>query len=290
MCVHVRPEMTQIAVLEGRKLIEHYVSRAADDANQIDGNIYRGRVQNVLPGMEAAFIDIGTPKNAVLYWGDVRYESDDVESGATPGPAADRAAAATRPDDPLPGDQEPDRGQGGPPHPGGLASRPLRRAGPDSRAYGISKRLDDGERKRLRQILDDMRPEGHGIIVRTAAEGASADELAGTSSGWWRSGRRSTPRRASSAAPALLYPSRTSRCGSIREELNRGVPRRGHRRPGALRTGPRLRRPTSTRSWPTGSSTTTPTAEALPVFERHHVHEQLHKALDRKVWLPSGDR
>jgi ribonuclease E len=72
--------MTQIALLEGRTLVEHYISRASDDATQIDGNIYRGRVQNVLPGMEAAFIDIGTPKNAVLYHGDVRYDTDDVES------------------------------------------------------------------------------------------------------------------------------------------------------------------------------------------------------------------
>src|SRR5579875_1889987 len=86
MCVHVRPHATQIAVLEGRTLVEHYVSRVSDDTNQIDGNIYRGRVQNVLPGMEAAFVDIGTPKNAVLYRGDVRYDRDDIESpaGASP--------------------------------------------------------------------------------------------------------------------------------------------------------------------------------------------------------------
>ena len=62
MVVHVGPTATQIAVLEGRTLIEHYVSRPADDATQIDGNIYLGRVQNVLPGMEAAFVDIGTRK------------------------------------------------------------------------------------------------------------------------------------------------------------------------------------------------------------------------------------
>ena len=79
MCVHVRPEATQIAVLEGRSLIEHYVSRPADDVSQIHGNIYLGRVQNVLPGMEAAFVDIGTPKNAVLYRGDVQYDHEDVD-------------------------------------------------------------------------------------------------------------------------------------------------------------------------------------------------------------------
>src|SRR5439155_21282140 len=82
MCVHVQPGATQIAVLEGRSLIEYYVSRPQDDATQIHGNIYLGRVQNVLPGMEAAFVDIGTPKNAVLYRGDVQFDAEDVESSA----------------------------------------------------------------------------------------------------------------------------------------------------------------------------------------------------------------
>ncbi|MEA3021101.1 MAG: ribonuclease, partial [Actinomycetota bacterium] len=81
MCVSVRPHATQIAVMEGRALIEHYVSKPQDDVNQIHGNIYLGRVQNVLPGMEAAFVDIGTPKNAVLYRGDVQYDPEDVEGG-----------------------------------------------------------------------------------------------------------------------------------------------------------------------------------------------------------------
>ena len=79
MAVHVRPDATQIAVLEGRSLIEHYVSRPTDGVNQIHGNVYLGKVQNVLPGMEAAFVDIGTPKNAVLYRGDTRYDPEDIE-------------------------------------------------------------------------------------------------------------------------------------------------------------------------------------------------------------------
>src|SRR6516164_8651859 len=86
VCVHVQPHMTQIAILEGRSLVEHYVSRAADDTTQIDGNVYRGRVQNVLPGMEAAFVDIGIPKKDVLYRGDVRYDKDDIEGGASQQP------------------------------------------------------------------------------------------------------------------------------------------------------------------------------------------------------------
>ena len=125
MCVHVRPQATQIAVLEGRTLVEHYVSRPADDATQIDGNIYRGRVQNVLPGMEAAFIDIGTPKNAVLYRGDVRYDSEDVET-AHRRPARPRGSSSCS----GPGQtilcqvtKNPIGAQGRPPHPGGVAAR-----------------------------------------------------------------------------------------------------------------------------------------------------------------------
>jgi ribonuclease E len=78
MAVQVRDDLTQVAVMEGRSLIEHYVSRPADDVAQIHGNIYVGKVQNVLPGMEAAFVDIGTPKNAVLYRGDVQYDAEDI--------------------------------------------------------------------------------------------------------------------------------------------------------------------------------------------------------------------
>ncbi|MED5394411.1 MAG: ribonuclease E/G, partial [Actinomycetota bacterium] len=74
MCVSVNDGITQIAVLEGRQLIEHYLSRPADDVSEIHGNVYLSKVQNVLPGMEAAFVDIGTPKNAVLYRGDVQYD------------------------------------------------------------------------------------------------------------------------------------------------------------------------------------------------------------------------
>src|SRR5699024_11160711 len=79
MAVHVQESATQISVLEGKSLIEHHVSRPADEVTQIHGNIYLGRVQNVLPGMEAAFVDIGTPKNAVLYRGDTRIDPTDVD-------------------------------------------------------------------------------------------------------------------------------------------------------------------------------------------------------------------
>ena len=121
MAVQVRPSLTQVAVLEGRNLIEHYVSRPADDVSQIHGNIYLGKVQNVLPGMEAAFVDIGTPKNAVLYRGDVQYDPEDIVEKSRP--AAHRADAATQAAGPVPGHQEPDQRQGRPADPRGLAAR-----------------------------------------------------------------------------------------------------------------------------------------------------------------------
>ena len=171
MCVSVRDQVTQIAILEGRTLIEHYVSRPSDDVSQIHGNIYLGKVQNVLPGMEAAFIDITTPKNAVLYRSDVNAPGSDnrgtkieqllrskemILCQVTKNPIAHKGARLT---------QE--------------VSLPGRFVVlvPNSSTYGISKRLPERERKRLRKILDRVKPEGAGIIVRTAAENITEEEI-----------------------------------------------------------------------------------------------------------------
>ena len=176
MVVHQRADgISQIAVLEGRNLVEHYVSHPQDDTTSIDGNIYLGRVQNVLPGMEAAFIDIGTPKNGVLYRGDVLYDASDMEGGEKPriervlrggqsiivqvtkNPIGHKGARLT---------QEVS-----------LAGRFVVMVPGQPQTYGISKRLPDDERKRLRRVLDRVRPSDAGLIVRTAAEGATEDEL-----------------------------------------------------------------------------------------------------------------
>jgi ribonuclease E len=282
MTVHVRPEATQIAVLEGRALIEHYVSRPQDDATQIHGNIYLGRVQNVLPGMEAAFVDIGTPKNAVLYRGDVQYDPEDVVEAAprieqmlkprqtilcqvTKNPIGTKGARLT---------QE--------------VSLPGRFVVliPNSTTYGISKRLADDERKRLRRILDDVRPEGHGLIVRTAAESATPDELSRDVERLLRQWKEIDSLAKRSKAPTLLYREPDLAVRIIREEFNREY--RGvviddrelyeevHDYVASLI--PELEDRVELFE----------DDEPLPLFERYHVHEQLHKALDRKVWLPSG--
>ena len=213
MCVQVRPGMAQVAVLEGRNLIEHYVSRPADDISQIHGNIYLGRVQNVLPGMEAAFVDIATPKNAVLYRGDVQYDPEDIEEKGknariedilkarqmimcqvTKNPIGAKGARLT---------QE--------------VSLPGRFVVliPNSKTYGISKRLPDDTRKRLRNILDRVKPEQHGLIVRTAAEHATEADLEADMQlllDQWARDRGARPPRPTSRRCCTASPS--SPCGS----------------------------------------------------------------------------
>jgi ribonuclease E len=296
MVVHSAQGVTQIAVLEGRSLIEHYVSRPSDDANQIDGNVYLGRVQNVLPGMEAAFVDIGTPKNAVIYRGDVRYDRDDVDGGETgKGAKAAGPGRNARIEQLLkPGQTVLCQVTKNPiAHKGARLAQEVSLPGrfvvliPHSDTYGISKRLADDERKRLRRILDDVRPEGHGLIVRTAAEGATAEELRRDVArlvGQWD---RIDALAKSSRTPALLYREPDMAVRVIREEFNKDyrsvvIDDRGlyeEVRDYVATISPEL----ADRVEFAGDSD-----DPLPAFERHHVHEQIHKALDRKVWLPSG--
>jgi ribonuclease E len=287
MCVHVRPNATQVAVLEGRSLIEHYLSRPQDDETLIDGNIYLGRVQNVLPGMEAAFVDIGTPKNAVLYRGDVRYDPEDVLEG---GKRADaRIEQLLRPGQHILCQ---------------VTKNPIGTKGarltqevslpgrfvvlvPNSDTYGISRRLDDDERKRLRRILDEVRPAGHGLIVRTAAEGSSAAELGRDVARLVAEWQGIEAQAKGMTVPSLLYREPDTAVRVIREEFNRQYR-------GVVIDDPALY--DEVRDYVASISPELTDrvelydteAEALPLFERHHIHEQLHKALDRKVWLPSG--
>ena len=286
VCVHVQPHMTQIAMLEGRSLVEHYVSRAADDTNQIDGNVYRGRVQNVLPGMEAAFVDIGIPKNAVLYRGDVRYDKEDIEGGASQQPRIEDVLKAGQTilcqvtKNPI----------------GAKGARLTQEVSlpgrfavlvPNSSAFGISKRLGDNERRRLRRVIDEVKPAGHGMIVRTAAEGVSAEELQRDVTTLVEQWNAIEAEAKKSNAPGLLYREPDLAVRILREELNaeyRGVVIDDRAlyeqvRDYVTAVSPELAE--RVEYYDTE-------AEGLPIFERYHVHEQLHKALDRKVWLPSG--
>jgi len=286
MCVHVEGSTTHIAMLEGRSLVEHYVVKDTDETTQIDGNIYLGRVQNVLPGMEAAFVDIGIPKNAVLYRGDIHFDAEDIEGGRAQGARIEDVLKAGQ----LITCQVTKNPIGAK---GARLTQEVSIPGrfavlvPNSSTIGISKRLGDNERKRLRKILDEIRPEGHGLIVRTAAEGASAEDLrrdVEELSARWAAIAAEADR---SGRPGLLYRELDLAVRILREELN------GDYR-GVLIDDPVLFEQVRTYV-----SQVSPemadrvelydtTSEPLPLFERYFVHEQLHKALDRKVWLPSG--
>ena len=171
MLVTVGEHRTQIAVLEDRSLVEHYVTRR-EDVSYV-GNIYLGRVQNVLPGMEAAFVDIGKGRNGVLYAGEVNYDEADLDgdlpriehtlkSGQTVLVQVTKDPMGTK---------------------GARLTQHLSVAGrycvlaPGDDMIGISRKLTDDERERLRKILKGLKPEGYGLIVRTAAEDATREQL-----------------------------------------------------------------------------------------------------------------
>ena len=286
MYVHGSHGATHIATMEGRSLVEFRVARAADETNQIDGNIYVGRVQNVLPGMELAFVDIGIPKNAVLYRSDVAFDSDDVDSApkndkrieemlkagqtivcqVTKNAIGAKGARLTQ-DVSLPGR--------------------FAVLVPNSQTIGISKRLGDGERKRLRKVIDDVRPAQHGIIVRTAAEGVASDDLARDVRSLAEKWAAIEAEVAKSPQPRLIYRDLDLAVRMLREELNddyRSVLIDDKAlfdkvREYVLAVNPELADRVEYYD---------AAAEGLPLFERYFVQEQLQRALDRKVWLPSG--
>ena len=286
MCVHTAKDATHIATLEGRTMVEYTVAKAADETNQIDGNIYVGRIQNVLPGMELAFVDIGIPKNAVLYRGDISLSDDDIEGPATNDKRIEQMIKSGQ----TIICQVTKNAIGAK---GARLTQEVSLPGrfavlvPNSSTIGISKRLPDGERRRLRKIIDDVKPERHGIIIRTAAEGVVADDLARDVTSLCEKWDAIEAEVAKSNQPRLVYRDLDLAVRVLREELNddfRGViiddaDLYNKVRDYVLAVNPELadRIEFYDRS-----------AEELPLFERYFVHEQLHRALDRKVFLPSG--
>jgi len=286
MCVSVGDKATQIATLEGRRLVEHQVSRPADDVSQIHGNIYIGRVQNVLPGMEAAFVDIATPKNAVLYRGDVQYDPDDVEKGRKNYPRIEEILKAKQSilcqvtKNPIA-------------HKGARLTQEVSLPGrfvvlvPNSATYGISKRLPDGERKRLRGILDKAKPKRHGVIVRTAAENVTSEEIKRDVERLVAQWDEIEALAKKTKAPALLYREPEAAVRVIREEFTkdfRGIVIDDHELYEEIKGYVASITPALAERVEFYDTE----VERLPLFERRHIDEQLRKALDRKVWLPSG--
>jgi ribonuclease E len=268
----------QIAVTEGRELMEHYVARTG--TTSMVGNIYLGRVQNVLPGMEAAFVDVGRGRNGVLYAGEVSYD-EDVESGGRRIEAVLKAGQSVM----VQITKDPLRGKGA--RLTAQISLPGRYLVyvPDGGASGISRRLPDAERERLRKVLKQIRPSEAGVIVRTAAEGVSAEELAADLERLkkaWESIRRKARR---ARAPKALYEEPDLSERVVRDvfsptefkEIVIDSPQVYERVTGYLKdVAPDLLDRAKLHDG------------GLPLFEAYHVTEQIHKALERKIWLPSG--
>ncbi len=278
MLVRTMPHQTQIVVLEGPVLVEHYVARS--DNKSLVGNVYLGKVRNVLPGMEAAFIDFGAGKNGVLYAGDVNYGAYDLKGQPK------RIESALQPGDPVLVQVVKDA-MG---HKGARLTNQISLAGrylvlaPDAQVRGISRRLSDDERHRLRELVAEFRPEGMGVIVRTAAEGATREDIKSDIERLSDIWNRIEKDMQSVTAPALIYQEPPLVLRVIREHFTRDFKR--------LLIDDRA---THEQVLDYLGGTESDLLEKvqlyedeLPLFERFHVQDQLRKALDRKVWLPSG--
>jgi ribonuclease E len=279
MVVRDREGITQIGVLEDGILVEHYVTQAG--STSFIGNVYLGRVQNVLPSMEAVFIDIGRGRNGVLYAGEINWDllgitktedrrvenvlkaGDPILVQVSKDPVGQKGARLTH-----------------------MASLPGRYVVyvPNSTTTGISRKLADNERNRLKSILRGVLPDDGGVIVRTAAEGASEEELSRDVHRLLAQWEDIKAKSTTAKAPALLYSEPDMTIKVVRDIFNEDFK--------VLRVAgddshdtvrqyiewvapdllPRLEK------W----------IEPQDIFSAHRVDEQLAKALDRKVHLPSG--
>ena len=279
MVVTEHGDRDQIAVLEGRDLVQHYVTRQG--AHSMVGNVYLGRVQNVLPGMEAAFVDVGRGRNAVLYAGEVNWSPEDLEGSA---PRIERALKSGQSvlvqvtKDPIGGKGARLTAQIS------LPGRYLVLA-PNSGVTGISRRLPEAERKRLKTIYKKIKPDEHGLIVRTAAEGASeealTDDLNRLVATWGDIEKRSKKAK----APAVLYEEPELTLRVVRDLFTDEEYRE------LVTDSPRIHSLITeylSDIAPDVLSKVRLHQGKLSAFEEFHVIEQIHKGLDRKVWLPSG--
>ncbi|WP_433344156.1 Rne/Rng family ribonuclease [Micromonospora sp. CA-111912] len=278
MAVRQRGDRTQIAVLEDGVLVEHYVTR--NSSGTMAGNVYLGKVQNVLPSMEAAFVDVGRGRNAVLYAGEVNWDTTGLEGRARSIEHALKSGDSVLVQvtkDPIG-------------HKGARLTSHIALSGrhlvyvPNGNASGISRKLSDTERKRLRDALKKLVPDGAGVIVRTAAEGASEDDLARDVERLQAQWEDIQAKVASGGAPVLLYGEPDLVIRVVRDLFNedfRELVIEGDESYGMVESylshvSPdlvdRVRRYVGTSD----------------VFAEYRIDEQILKGLDRKVFLPSG--
>ena len=278
MVVRQAEDRIQIAVLEDGVLVEHYVTKGAS-ASMV-GNVYLGRVQNVLPSMEAAFVDIGRGRNAVLYAGEVNWDAVGLEGQPK------RIEFALKSGDPVLVQITKDPvGQKG----ARLTSQ-ISLPGrflvyvPHGSMTGISRKLPDNERSRLKSILKRVMPEDAGVIVRTAAEGASEDALEADVERLQALWTDITDATSSATPPELLYSEPDLAIKVVRDMFNEDVAKLVVSGDSAWRTVDAYISAVA----PDLLDRVDHWVEAEDIFAHYRVDEQLMKALDRKVWLPSG--
>ena len=280
MLVRQKDGRIQIGVLEDGVLAEHFVSKTQQDS--LIGNVYLGKVQNVLPSMEAAFVDIGRGRNAVLYAGEVNWDVTGldgaprkIENALKPGDSV--LVQVTK--DPIG-------------HKGARLTSQVSLPGrflvyvPGGSMTGISRKLPDTERARLKKILKDKLPEGAGVIVRTAAEGASEEELTHDinrlRAQWEEIQEKANSRKV--LAPEMLYQEPDLMIKTVRDVFNEDFT-------AMIVQGEN--------AWDSIEAYVTYVAPDLvsrlqqwdgddDLFDHYRINEQLAKALDRKVYLPSG--
>ncbi|WP_417398488.1 Rne/Rng family ribonuclease [Georgenia faecalis] len=279
MVVREKSGRTQIAVLEDGVLVEHYVAQKTQSS--MVGNVYLGRVQNVLPSMEAAFVDIGKGRNAVLYAGEVNWDAAGMEGQPrriehvlSSGDAV--LVQVTK--DPIG-------------HKGARLTAQITLAGrylvlvPSGAMTGISRKLPENERARLKKLLKEIVPAGSGVIVRTAAEGATEEQLRADVerlTAQWAD--IEAKQKTAKTAPVLLRGEPELAVRVVRDVFNEDFT--------SLTVS-------GDEAWETISTYVRSLAPDLAermhhwtsskdVFAAHRVDEQLAKGMDRKVWLPSG--
>ncbi|KRE41849.1 Rne/Rng family ribonuclease [Knoellia sp. Soil729] len=284
MAVRGKGDKTQIGVLEDGVLVEHYVSRETNAS--MAGNVYLGRVQNVLPSMEAAFVDIGKGRNAVLYAGEVNWDAAGLEQNKAKrienalGSGDTVLVQVTK--DPIG-------------HKGARLTSQISLPGrylvyvPEGSMTGISRKLPDTERARLKAILKEVVPDHAGVIVRTAAEGASEEELRADverlTKAWDTIQQKvKTAGSKKGGAPVLLHGEADLTVRVIRDVFTEDFSE-------LIVSGDQ--------AWSEVSGYVEDVAPDLAkrlthwtseedLFTHHRVDEQIAKAMDRKVWLPSG--
>ncbi|MGQ0483108.1 MAG: translation initiation factor IF-2 N-terminal domain-containing protein [Pseudonocardia sp.] len=283
MVVRQHGERSEIGVLEDGVLVEHFVTSSG--GSSLAGNVYLGRVQNVLPSMEAAFVDIGRGRNAVLYAGEV-----DWDAAGLAGKARRIEQALSSGDSILVQVTKDPVG-----HKGARLTTQISLPGrflvyvPAGGTHGISRKLADTERKRLKDLLKEIVPDDAGVIIRTASEGVSQEALerdVRRLQAQWEvvSAKATAARSGRSKAPELLYEEPDLMIKVVRDQFNEDFSK-------LVVSGDD--------AWDTLQAYVSHVAPELrerlhrhvgtsDVFSEYRIDEQLTKALDRKVWLPSG--